>query len=105
MRPVSVTVGSQTTSAAIPMNWKANPFSVAIGCVVSAGGTLTYKVQHTFDNIQDSTVTPTWFDHETITGKTASDDGNYAFPVRAIRLNVTAYTNGSVTMTLIQSGH
>lgn len=102
MRPTSVTVSSQAASATIPVNWRQKPFSIGLGCVVSGGGTLTYKVQHTFDDIQDSTVTPTWFDHETITGKTASDDGNYAFPVRAVRLNVTAYTNGSVTMTVIQ---
>jgi hypothetical protein len=103
MRPQSVTVSSQTTSAAVPMDHQCNPFSVGVACVVSAGGTLTYKVQHTFDDIQDSTITPTWFDHETILAKTASDDGNYAFPVRAIRLNVTAYTNGNVKMTLLQA--
>lgn len=100
MRPQSVTVSSATTSAALPMDYAANPFSVGIGCVAS--GTLTYKVQHTFDNVMDASVTPTWFDHDTLTGQTASADGNYAFPVRAIRLNITAYTNGSVTMTLVQ---
>ena len=103
MRPQTVTVGSATTSAPIPMDYAMNPCSISLGCVVNGGGTLTYKVQHTFDNIFDSTVTPTWFDHSVITGKTANQDGNYAFPVRAIRLNVTAYTSGSATLTTIQS--
>lgn len=103
MRPTSVTVGSQTTSAWIPVDYRAQNFGIGIGCVINGGGTLTYKVQHTFDDIYDSTVTPTAFDHATITGKTANSDGNYAFPVRAVRLNVTAYTSGSVTMTLIQA--
>lgn len=101
-KPTSVTVSSQATSAPIPINWRANNFAVGIGCVVPSG-TLTYKVQHTFDDIYDSSVTPTWFDHASITGKTASSDGNYAFPVRAVRLNVTAYTSGSVVMTVLQA--
>lgn len=101
MRPSSVTVSSQTTSPAQPVDWRQNPFSLSVGCVVPSG-TLTYKVQHTFDNIYDPTVTPVWFDHSSITGQTASKDGNYAFPVMAVRLNVTAYTSGSVIMTLIQ---
>jgi hypothetical protein len=105
MKPQSVTVGSATTSAAIPVNFRSEQsFGIGIGCVINGGGTLTYKVQHTFDDVFDSTVTPVWFDHSTITGKTTNADGNYAFPVRAVRLNVTAYTSGSVTMTLLQIG-
>lgn len=102
MRPTSVTVGSATTSAWIPVDYRQENFGIGIGCVISGGSTLTYKVQHTFDDIFDPSVTPTAFDHSTITGKTTNSDGNYAFPVRAVRLNVTAYTNGDVTMTLLQ---
>lgn len=98
-----VTVSSQTTSSPIIVDYKKNPCNVSIGCVVPSG-TLTYKVQHTFDDVLDPTVTATWFDHSTITGKTADQDGNYAFPVRAVRLNVTAWTSGDVSMTVIQAG-
>lgn len=101
-RPTSVTVSSATSSAAIPINWRAGNFGIGIGCVVPSG-TLTYKVQHTFDNIFDPAVTPVWFDHASITGKTTNFDGNYAYPVTAIRLTVTAYTSGSVIMTVIQN--
>lgn len=104
MRALSVTVGSAASSTALPLDTYRNPFNVGIGCVISAGANLTYKVQHTFDNIWDATVTPTWFDSATITGKTASFDGNYAYPVTAVRLTVTSYTSGSVTMTVIQAG-
>lgn len=104
MRPQVVTVGSATTSATLPVDWRQNPFGVSIACVVNGGGTLTYKVQHTLDDVFDPTITPTWLDHSALTGKSANADGNYAFPVKAIRLNVTAYTSGSVTMTLVQSG-
>lgn len=102
MQPTSKTVSSQTTSAWIPLDHRQCPFAVGFGVVMT--GTLTYKIQHTFDDIQDSSVSPTAFDHPDVTGETTNQDGNYAFPVRAIRLNVTAYTNGSATLTVIQAG-
>lgn len=40
--------------------------------------------------------------HEFLTGKTVSEDGNYAFPVQAIRLNVSALTAGKATLIITQ---
>lgn len=104
MRPTSVTVGSATTSPILPVDWRSKNFNLGIGCVISAGANLVYKIQHTFDNIFDSTVTPVWFDHLVMTGLVANKDGNYDVPVQAVRLNVTSYTSGSVTMTLLAQG-
>lgn len=87
------------TSVWIPVDHTQNAFAIGFGCVVS--GTVTYDVQHTFDDIQNSAVTPTAFPHESLVGQTANQDGNYAFPIRAVRVDVTAGT-GSVTMTIIQ---
>lgn len=172
MKATSLTLGAAGASAWIPLDSKRNPFSVALAGAVTSGGTLTYKVQHTLDNVQcavpcsitRSTTTATLtladhgvtgtsdsitvqgagapfdgtfavagitdanvitytvlnsgltasgqgakvavarvFDHSSLTGKTANADGNYAYPVSAIRLNVTAYTSGKVTLTAIQS--
>lgn len=100
MRPIRVSQTGVGTSALIPMDYTQAPFSVGVGTVL-ASGTATWSVQHTFDDIQDSTVTPVWFDNTGISGVTANKDGNYAFPVRAIRLNVTVGT-GTVYMILIQ---
>lgn len=101
MRPAALpTVASVASSNAYPVDWTQNAF--AIGFILVITGTGTYKVQHTFDNVQDSTVTPTWFDHPIVTGKTATSDGNYAFPIRALRLTCTAYTSGGGTLTVIQ---
>ncbi len=100
MRPTSITVSSAASSAWISLDYRQSPFNVGIGCVVS--GTLTYKVEHTFDDVNDSTITPTAFTHSTITSATTNSDGNYAFPVRAIRVTVTSFTSGSVTMTVLQ---
>lgn len=100
MRAQTVTVSSASSSVPLPMDYAANPTTISLGLVIS--GTGTYKVQHTFDDIFNAAITPTWFDHSTITGKTANADGNYAFPVKAIRLTSTAYTNGSGVLTVIQ---
>lgn len=103
MRAQTISVGSATTSAWISLDTSTTPFNVGFGVTLGTA-VLTYKVQHTFDNVQDSTATITAFDHPDVTGKTVNTDGNYAFPIRAIRLNVTAYTSGSAVLTLIQAG-
>jgi len=44
------------------------------------------------------------FTHPTITGQTANADGNIAFPICAVRLRVSAWTAGYVTMLVNQAG-
>jgi hypothetical protein len=79
-----------------------SPFNVGFGVVVS--GTVTYTVQHTFDNVQ-TVASPTWFPHPTIAAKSDNQDGNYAFPVAAVKLVVTGSTGVyTATMTMIQAG-
>lgn len=107
MRPITVTVSSQAASAVIPLDTYQDPFNVSIGVVLSAGASLTYSVQHTFDNVFASNFDPltaTWFNNSGLTAKTTSLDGNYNMPVTAIRLNVTTHSSGSATMTVIQAG-
>jgi hypothetical protein len=41
------------------------------------------------------------FDHATLTGQTARADGNYAFPVTAVRLSATV-VSGTVTLEILQ---
>lgn len=100
MRPVTVTVSGVAVSSPIPMDFRAQVFNVGFGCEVT--GTVTYSVQHTFDDIYNTTLTPVWFNHAFVNAATTSQDGNYAFPIRAMRLNITAGT-GSVTMNVIQT--
>ena len=90
-------VGSSST---IPMNLDSTPFNVGFGVVVS--GTVTYTVQHSFDNPW-TTDSPVWFDHPTVASETANADGNYAFPVAAIKVAVTS-GSGTATLTVIQAG-
>jgi hypothetical protein len=103
MRPSTLSTtdasGGATHSGIAPMDISQAPFAVGFGCVVT--GTVNFTVEHTFDDIQNG-VTPTWFSHSSVAAKTANTDGNYAFPVRAIRLTQNSGT-GSVVMTFIQS--
>lgn len=102
MRPVTTAaISSQTTSAPVVLDYRANSDPIAIGVILSSGAVLTYKVQYTLDDVFAagwSAGTATWFDHPTLVNKTTSDVGNLAVPVTAIRLSVTAYTSGTATM-------
>lgn len=173
MRPVLINRAALGPSPWVPMNYLQNAFGVGLGAVISSGATLTYKVQHAFDDpwanrrqvsiaragtvatVTDinhklsvgdtiwvvgsgssnldgeydvatvvdansytytvvntgataSEANHTWlssvraFDHATVVGETTDMDGNYAFPIRLIRLNVTAYTNGNVDLMILQ---
>lgn len=53
MRPVRLRVSSATFSRWVGLNWRATDvgFSVGLGVVLSSGASLTYSVQHTFNNI------------------------------------------------------
>jgi hypothetical protein len=103
-----VTLSSVTVSKPIPLNVYADPFNVGLGVKLSSGAVLTYTVEHTFDDVQSASFSPAtaaWYPNASINAATTNLDGNYAFPVTAIRLNVTAYTSGTATLTVIQSGY
>lgn len=107
MRPVRVTVYSQTASQPIPLDVNQGPFNVGVGVALSAGASLTYSVQHTFDDVWADGFNPSnavWYTNSSLGAKTTSLDGNYAFPVTAVRLNVTTHSSGTATMTVIQAG-
>ena len=104
MRPVAVTVtGSPQASAVIVPDINKSPF--AIGAGVKVTGTITFQVQHTFDDVFSPTFDPAtavWYNHPTLTGS-SNVDSNYAFAVRGIRITSSAGT-GSATLTAVQAG-
>jgi hypothetical protein len=101
--------GSVKPSSLLPMNLNATPFNIGFGVVVSGTTTTTtYYIQHTFDNPQ-TVSSPTWFYHPstpsgTPATTTALLDGNYAFPVAAIRILANGTNTSTITMTVIQAG-
>lgn len=105
-RPVRKTLSAAGVTTPIPLDIYCRT-NVSFSVQLAPGSTLTYSVQHTFDDVFAPTFSPdtaTWFDNDVIAAKTANEDGNYAFPVTAIRLNITAFTSGTATITVIQTG-
>lgn len=43
-----------------------------------------------------------WDNHVSLVNLTGRQDGNYAFPVRALRLNISAYTAGYMDLIILQ---
>jgi hypothetical protein len=102
MIPVTLTQTGTGSSRPFQCSYWAVPANLGFGCVITSGSA-TYSVEHTFDNIQDPSITPTWFPHPTVAGLQANADGNYAFPVTAVRLTVSA-GSGTVALTIVQAG-
>jgi len=85
------------------------PFNISTACICNSTSAITsYNVEHSFDYTGSSVFissNATWFQNSTISAASSNLTGNYAYPVTAIRLNVTAGSSqGNVTMTAIQAG-
>lgn len=102
MTPQVISLSAAGSTAWIPVDYKQNPFNIDVAVVLSNTPNLTYKVEYTLDDIFDSAITPTAFSHSTLTGLTANAQAPILYPVRAIRLTITAWTSGTATMTALQ---
>lgn len=103
MRPVELSTsdasGGAESSGVFQPDIHLHPFAVSVA--VDVTGTVNYDVEHTLDD--PNAASPLWFDHASLVNKTADADGNYAFPVRGIRLTQNS-GNGSCRMVCIQAG-
>lgn len=96
--------GGATVSDVYRPDIHTSPFNIGFGVVIS--GTVNFTVQHTFDDVASPTFNPstaTWFNHASVASATANADGNYAYPVRGIRLRQNS-GSGSCAMAIIQAG-
>ena len=104
MRPVTLAVSGSPAASSVYAVDIHRIAGIALGVKVS--GTITYTVQHTFDDVFSPTFVPasaTWYDHATLAAQTTSKDSNYAYLPRGIRISTSAGT-GSATLTIIQMG-
>ena len=99
-RRASVTQTGNGTSSTVALDTYSPLTSLAI---VVSGGPPNYTVQHTLDDVLNSAVTPTWFDHDTLVAQTTNQDGNYAYPVAGVRLVINS-GGGVATLTILQAG-
>ena len=110
MRPQTRSITGTGTTSPTFLDYRQTPFSVGIACAVT--GTVTYTLEHTLDDVADfADVTDyvtnaTWFPSSdpTLVAATTNQDSNYAAPIRASQVNVTAGT-GTVDATWIQGNN
>jgi len=93
---------SQTgVGASVPIVVNTNATPVSIGMGVSVTGTVTYSVQHTYDD-PFGTIS-TWYTDSVLSALTANGENSCQYPVTAIRLNVTA-GSGTAVLAVVQAG-
>jgi hypothetical protein len=107
----SITVSAATTGAItwgwdnvfytqwVPLDDYRTPFNVSFGVIVF--GTVNYTVQHTRQKYlmsqgarghNDTRLMV--FDHPSVASKTAAAEGNYSFPISAMRVKLNSVTAG-----------
>ena len=103
MKVQTVSQTDAGSSSAIVINTNTNPCNIGFGCIITDGSP-TYTVQHTFDDPSATNLntSATWFPHPTIASEVANADGNYAFPITAVKVVVAG--TGTVVLKLVQAG-
>lgn len=90
-----------TGSFVFTPDWMQTPFQVGIG-VIFSGDTGTATVDVTFDPLNTTGVTPTWFSIIALGSVNAT--ANYTTPVQGMRVNlVTASATSVVTVNFVQA--
>ena len=106
MRPITVTVpAGASNSNVIPLDHYISPFNVSLAFTTANATNLSFIVQSTYADVWNSAFeaeTATWFTTP-MSASNASATGNIAFPVTAVRLQVSAADFGS-SLTVIQAG-
>ena len=93
-------------SAWVPLNQYQTPFNVSFGVTKAGTGDVEFKIQHTFDQILKNASAASIFTHADVTAATGDVDGNYAFPVAAVRCHVTAASGAStLQFYVMQTGY
>lgn len=107
-RPIRRTLSSVASTPIIPLDIHLGSFDVMFNAVMSPGASLTYTVEFTTDDVfVEGTLNEAalnWFPIAGLDARTVSSQSNLVVPVTAARMRVTAYTSGSVTLTVIQAG-
>ena len=97
-----------SVSPTIRPSHRKQQFNIGFGVILNSG-TVTYAVQHSYDDYEggektQQTYPTTWFTHGTATGKNASFDAAYTSPVSAIRLSVSASSSANIIGKFIEAG-
>lgn len=105
MRPIVQTLSDASggaKSVVMPLDYMARP---QVSLQVDVTGTANFTVQQTLDNVFDSSITPTWFNHPdtNLVSATADAQSNYAYTPFAVKLLLNS-GSGSAKITILQTG-
>jgi|SRR5580698_5490098 hypothetical protein len=101
---------TETYSApATTVSWNCDqsitPFNVNVVCLLSNGGTVSYKLQYSYDSLDNPVLNDTnatWIDSNDIpAGTSASAETNFSTPIARVRLVIASLT-GTLTMKMLQ---
>lgn len=99
----SKTVSATGPSQPLTLDIGQTPFNASVFVEVPVGVTVSYKVQYSGSVLADGTWGLFWLDHDNIpAGTTATADGNFMFPVTAVRVNVASISGGSIRLIVNQ---
>src|SRR5689334_17366017 len=105
MIQASVSKTATGTSSAIPVNMHGSgqcPIGLVLDfTTVAAVGTASVEFTHD-DLAAIAASTAVWLPFTSLSGKSATTQVSEIAPVRAVRLNVTAYTSGTITLRVLQ---
>jgi hypothetical protein len=112
-RPAKITHqgnGSTTSNSNVyPMNYRSSDFQVGLGFTTDGTDT-SFTVQYAFEDVYGDyangfSTDATWYDHPTLAGMTADDEGSIDAPVTAVRLQANATATDTGTLFIVQSGY
>lgn len=95
--------GGAKTSSPIIVDYMARP---PVSLQIDVTGTVNWTVQQTLDDLFDSTITATWFDHPdtaNMVAQTTAKQGRYDVDPGATRIVLNSGT-GSVRYVVLQNG-
>ena len=108
MRPFTTpAVGAVAISDPVKVDYIQMDFNIGLSLNV-VSGTNTSSVQYSLDDpdadyATDYNTDATWYDVPGLDAKTANTSVALIIPCRAVRLNMTAFTSGSATLTIVQA--
>jgi len=100
MNPKSVSYSTTGSKEAIAIDWRIAPVNVGYAVIVPNGVTTSVTLDHTYDNVNDPSVTPVWIASTAIT---ATTEGTIAVPFQFVRLTIASISGGAVTLKLNQA--
>jgi hypothetical protein len=99
-----VSQGAEGASDPIRVDSSQPNFKLGLFTRITPAASLTYTVEYCYQDPEGESfaASPDWRAVSDITGATGDDQALWEIPVQMVRLNVTVYASGSVTLEVVQ---